>query len=98
MDAKSTNFFADATPLTVIGNFPSAAGCFTGSAPPAKSYFITTSSDLLIVDYQAFFMIKNVSLVTMCLLLAWVLYNLKMNVIEPCNATATSNFMALLCL
>ena len=96
--SNQQTFFADATPVTVIGNFPFAAGCFTGSAPRAKSYFLTTSSDLLIVAHQALFMIKNVLLVTMWLLLAWVLYNLKMNVIEPCDATATSNFMALLCL
>ena len=96
--SNQQTYFADATPLKVIENFPFAAGCFTGSASHAKSYFLTTSSDPLIVDHQALIMIKDVSLVTMCLLLAWLLYNWKMNVIEPCNAIATSNFIALLCL
>ena len=96
--SNQQTFFADATPLTVIENFPFAAGCFTGSAPCTKSYFLTTSSDLPIVNHQVLITIKNVPLVTMCLSLAWPLYNLKMNVIEPCNATAKSNFIALLCL
>ena len=57
--SNQQTYFADATPLTVIGNFPFAAGCFTGSASRAKSYFLTTSSDLLIVDHHAIIMIKK---------------------------------------